>query len=97
MPEKPEKILIVGASYIALECAGFLNAFGVDVTVMVRSIFLRGFDQECAKRIADDMENKGVKFIMQAVPSKVETKKGKKEVTFVDAKTKEVRATKSYD
>ena len=41
----PGKILIVGASYIALECAVFLNAFGFDVTVMVRSIFLRGFDQ----------------------------------------------------
>jgi thioredoxin reductase (NADPH) len=38
------KILIVGASYIALECAGFLHGFGYDVTVMVRSIFLRGFD-----------------------------------------------------
>lgn len=41
---EPGKILIVGASYIALECAGFLNAYGYDVTVMVRSIFLRGFD-----------------------------------------------------
>lgn len=40
----PGKILIVGASYIALECAGFLLAYGYDVTVMVRSIFLRGFD-----------------------------------------------------
>lgn len=38
------KVLIVGASYIALECAGFLHGFGYDVTVMVRSIFLRGFD-----------------------------------------------------
>ena len=39
-----ENILVVGASYISLECAGFLNAFGKRVTVMVRSIFLRGFD-----------------------------------------------------
>jgi len=36
--------LIVGASYIALETAGFLAELGYDVTVMVRSILLRGFD-----------------------------------------------------
>lgn len=63
--------MIVGASYIALECAGLLNGFGFDVTVMVRSIFLRGFDQECANRIGDYMENKGVKFIKGAVPSNI--------------------------
>ena len=40
----PGKTLVVGASYVALECAGFLTAFGFDTTVMVRSIFLRGFD-----------------------------------------------------
>lgn len=31
----PGKTLLVGASYIALECAGFLNALGIDTTVMV--------------------------------------------------------------
>lgn len=36
---------MVGASYIALECAGFLRALGYEVAVMARSIFLRGFDQ----------------------------------------------------
>lgn len=67
----PGKILVVGASYIALECAGLLHAYGFDVTVMVRSIFLRGFDQECANRIAQQMELKGVKFIKGCVPSDV--------------------------
>jgi pyruvate/2-oxoglutarate dehydrogenase complex dihydrolipoamide dehydrogenase (E3) component len=40
----PGKTLVVGASYVGLECAGFLNAFGYETTVMVRSILLRGFD-----------------------------------------------------
>ena len=44
LPKAPGKTLVVGASYVALECAGFLTAFGYDTTVMVRSIFLRGFD-----------------------------------------------------
>ena len=41
----PMKTLVIGASYVALECAGFLAGIGFDVTCMVRSIFLRGFDQ----------------------------------------------------
>jgi len=53
----PGKTLVVGASYVALECAGFLTAFGYDTTVMVRSIFLRGFDQQMAERIATHMGN----------------------------------------
>ena len=31
----PGKTLIVGASYIALECGGFLKGLGYDVTIMV--------------------------------------------------------------
>jgi thioredoxin reductase (NADPH) len=41
----PGKTLCVGASYVSLECAGFLQGIGFDTTVMVRSILLRGFDQ----------------------------------------------------
>jgi pyruvate/2-oxoglutarate dehydrogenase complex dihydrolipoamide dehydrogenase (E3) component len=34
----PGKTLLVGASYIALECAGFLAGIGVDSTIMVRML-----------------------------------------------------------
>merc|ERR1719318_311877 len=68
----PGKTLLVGASYIALECAGFLTGLGYEVTVMVRSIFLRGFDQQCANMIAKHMEAHGVKFIIGTVPTSVE-------------------------
>jgi len=44
MTKPPGKTLVVGASYVALECSGFLTAMGFDTTVMVRSILLRGFD-----------------------------------------------------
>jgi thioredoxin reductase (NADPH) len=45
-----------------------LKALGLDVTVMVRSILLRGFDQQIANKIGDYMEHQGVKFIKKAVP-----------------------------
>ena len=59
----PGKTLVVGASYVALECAGFLAGTGHDTTVMVRSIFLRGFDQDIANKIATHMKTTGVNFI----------------------------------
>ncbi|CAH2277521.1 thioredoxin reductase 1, cytoplasmic [Pelobates cultripes] len=72
LPYCPGKTLVVGASYVALECAGFLAGLGLDVTVMVRSILLRGFDQQMATKIGDHMEEHGVKFIRQFVPTKIE-------------------------
>ncbi|XP_078075792.1 thioredoxin reductase 1, cytoplasmic-like [Mustelus asterias] len=72
LPYSPGKTLVVGASYVALECAGFLAGLGLDVTVMVRSILLRGFDQQMANLAGDYLENHGVKIIRRFVPTKIE-------------------------
>lgn len=85
MEKNPGKTLCVGASYISLECAGFLNGFGNDVTVAVRSILLRGFDRQCADRIGVYMEDLGVKFRRGVVPKKLEKVDGDRiHVTFSD-------------
>ena len=65
----PGKTLVVGASYVALECAGFMQALGIDTTVMVRSILLRGFDEDMANLIGDHMSYYHTKFIRGATPS----------------------------
>ena len=62
------KTLIVGASYIALECAGFLHSFGFDTSVMVRSRVLRKFD-EMGDLIQADMERRGVHFLERSLPT----------------------------
>lgn len=59
----------MGASYIALECAGFLNSFGFDTSVMVRSRVLRKFDEQMGNMIQQDMESHGVHFIERSLPS----------------------------
>ena len=41
LPAAPGTTVVVGASYVALECAGFLRGCGYDVTVLMRSIPLR--------------------------------------------------------
>ncbi|KAL7552220.1 hypothetical protein ACHAWF_015436 [Thalassiosira exigua] len=81
----PGKVLCVGAAYISLECGGFLQALGHGVTVAVRSILMRGFDQECANKVGAFMERHGVKFKYKVVPTKlVKTGDGRIQVTFSD-------------
>lgn len=67
----PGKTLVIGASYVALECAGFLNGLGYDTSVMVRSICLRGFDQQMAKLVTDHMTLEGTKFLWKCLPKEV--------------------------
>ncbi|XP_012539752.2 thioredoxin reductase 2, mitochondrial isoform X1 [Monomorium pharaonis] len=62
----PGKTLVIGAGYIGLECAGFLNGLGYDTTLMARSIVLRGFDRQMADHVAEEMQLRGVNFIYEA-------------------------------
>lgn len=83
MKNLPDNILVVGASYISLECAGFLHGIGRHVKIMVRSILLRGFDMEIANKIGDYMKWLGIEFINEAVPVKFEkTEDGKVKVFY---------------
>jgi len=87
LEKSPGKTLCVGASYISLECAGFLAGLGLDVTVAVRSILLRGFDRECADLIGAYMKS-NFNLREKVVPTKLE-KVGDDEikVTFSDDST----------
>jgi thioredoxin reductase (NADPH) len=77
--------LVVGAGYVALECAGFLTGLGFDATVMARSLFLRYFDRQMTDLVIKYMEANNTKFIRNSVPTKIE-KEGfdKLKVTWKD-------------
>ena len=83
----PGKTLVIGASYVALECAGFLTAMGFDTTVMVRSILLRGFDQDMANMIGEHMSMYHTKFVRGSTPKSMtrESEDGPITVTWQDA------------
>uniref|UniRef100_A0A8C7VA13 thioredoxin-disulfide reductase (NADPH) n=1 Tax=Oncorhynchus mykiss TaxID=8022 RepID=A0A8C7VA13_ONCMY len=88
LKESPGKTLVVGASYVALECAGFLTGIGLETTVMVRSIPLRGFDQQMAGLVTDYMEAYGTKFSWRSVPKSVDKlSSGVLQVTWTDEQT----------
>ncbi|XP_074526732.1 thioredoxin reductase 2, tandem duplicate 2 [Halichoeres trimaculatus] len=88
LKKSPGKTLVVGASYVALECAGFLTGIGLDTTVMVRSIALRGFDQQMTGLVTDYMEAYGTKFAWKCVPKRVDkVSSGGLQVTWTDTST----------
>ncbi|KAJ8981664.1 hypothetical protein NQ317_017284 [Molorchus minor] len=75
---------------IGLECAGFLKGLGYDATVMVRSVVLRGFDQQMANTVAAAMQDRGIKFLHRCIPKAVEKQSdGKLKVSWVNDKNEE--------
>jgi thioredoxin reductase (NADPH) len=82
---------------IGLECAGFLNGLGFDSTVMVRSVALRGFDQQMAGFITAEMASKGVHFIQKSIPLGIEKQPdGRLKVRWTNLETNSV-ADDTYD
>lgn len=54
---------------------------------MVRSIFLRGFDQQMAELVAEESAMRGVRFLHKTTPDKVEKMKdGRLLVSYTDGK-----------
>ncbi len=61
LPELPEKAVVVGGGYIAVEFAGIFAGLGVDTTLLYRGpLFLRGFDDSVREFVRDEIQKKGV-------------------------------------
>lgn len=63
---------------------------GYPATVLVRSVPLRGFDQQMALMITNEMEERGVKFHHRAVPLSVEKlESGELKARWLNTETQE--------
>lgn len=96
LKKSPGKTLVVGGSYIALECAGFMHAYGLEVTVAVRSIVLRGFDRLCSEKVALNMQELGVKFQYHNLPQKIEKSSDNRLIVTMNDGSAEVFDTVLY-
>ena len=69
----PERMVVVGAGFIACEFAGILSGLGVEVTQLVRrEHLLRGFDAELAGVVQEGMAEKGVNLQFTTSPESIE-------------------------
>lgn len=61
LEKQPERILVVGGGYIAVEFAGIFAGLGSRTTQIYRGpLFLRGFDSDLQEFLAREMPKKGV-------------------------------------
>jgi glutathione reductase (NADPH) len=71
--EQPRRVVIQGASYIALEFACLLRRLGSEVTVVLRGEqVLRGFDDDVRGHLQMQLEAQGVVFITGAALTGIE-------------------------
>ncbi|WP_397397124.1 glutathione-disulfide reductase [Phenylobacterium sp.] len=77
LPALPERMVIVGGGFIAVEFAGIFNGLGVDVTLVYRGEqVLRGFDDDIRSHVAAEMQRRGVKLILEAHPAEISGRSG---------------------
>ena len=79
----PKNILIMGGGYIAVEFASIFNGLGVNTSLCVRGKrILSDFDTEVSEFIMQQMQEKGVKIIVEDFPEKIDLKENGYQVFF---------------
>jgi len=72
LEEQPQRVLIVGSGYIAVELAGIFNGLGSDTHVIVRKDgVLRSFDKMLSSELMSEMRQSGIALDTGAVPAAV--------------------------
>jgi glutathione reductase (NADPH) len=81
----PERVLVVGGGYIAVEFAGIFAGMGADVCQLYRGpMFLRGFDDDLREHLAGEMRGRGIDLRFNSVPVKIELGTGSIRTTLND-------------
>ncbi len=61
LKDMPQRVVIVGGGYIAVEFAGIFHGLGAEVTLLYRGpLFLRGFDDDLRQGLADELHRQGI-------------------------------------
>ena len=69
---KPDRVLVVGGGYIAVEFAGIFAGLGSDVKIAYRAdLPLRGFDEEVRSTVAANLEGRGIEVMSGVNPTAI--------------------------
>lgn len=64
LDQRPKRVCIIGAGYIATELAGVLNGLGSDVTLLLRrELLLRPFDSTLRDTVMEQMQQDGINIL----------------------------------
>ena len=84
----PERIVVVGGGYIAVEFAGIFNSLGAKVTQLYRGpLFLRGFDADIREHAAQEIAKSGVDLRFEVNVAAISRGSEGLEVSLTDGST----------
>lgn len=73
LDNRPERVLVAGSGYIAVELAGIFNAMGSQTQVVIRKdSIIRSFDEMLGEQLMEAMRKDGVEIETRVIPSSVE-------------------------
>ena len=88
LPKFPERLLIVGGGYIAVEFASVFARLGAKVTLAARSEnVLRGFDCDMRDGVRDALIRARVRLLFGAVPKRISKRGDDKDVELSNGET----------
>ncbi|MCG6948397.1 MAG: glutathione-disulfide reductase [Acidobacteria bacterium] len=83
LEEQPQKIIIMGGGYIAVEFAGIFNGLGTEVMLVYRGpVFLRGFDDDIRTTLAEEMRKRGIDLRFNSTVDRIECRGNRYAVHF---------------
>jgi len=87
----PERFLVLGGGYIAVEFASIFNGLGSETHLVYRrELFLRGFDQQVREFARDEMAKKGLQLHFEANIVSIEKVEGGLRVSLTNGEQLEV-------
>jgi len=85
LEEFPQRLVIVGGGYIAVEFAGIFNGLGAQTTQLYRGpLFLRGFDTDIRAHAAREIAKSGVDLRFEVNVASISPGKGGLDVYLTD-------------
>jgi len=73
LKQQPQRVLVAGSGYIAVELAGVFNGLGSQVQLVVRKdSIIRSFDAMLGEQLMQAMEKDGVEIETRVVPASLE-------------------------
>ncbi|MEZ5570465.1 MAG: glutathione-disulfide reductase [Halioglobus sp.] len=85
LPHFPQRVIIVGGGYIAVEFAGIFNGLGAQTTQLYRGpLFLRGFDVDIRAHAAQEIAKSGVDLRFEVNVVAIRSRQDGLEVNLTD-------------
>lgn len=79
----PQRVLIVGGGYIAVEFASIFRGLGAEVDILYRGdLILRGFDDDIRRQAEEELRRKGINIIHQQVVERITGQPGDLQVAL---------------